>query len=127
MWNTIRGRRTSSGSATLKLGPASPEMGRLSQEMLHRGDVGEFGDRRFQWDEHWTQCASQVEIPVMAAIGEQDGLLSIVPKRPQQVHWCYHQFSKGRNNVGGTCASVSGAKSLFAATSAALAWRGART
>lgn len=64
----------------VKLGLSCPEMCRISEEITHRGVIGEFEDRRLQWDEYWTKYAGEVKIPMMAAIGERDGLFQASPK-----------------------------------------------
>jgi pimeloyl-ACP methyl ester carboxylesterase len=57
-----------------KLGLASDEILRISEEITQHGLVGEMEDRRFQWDAYWQAYARAVKMPVLAAIGERDGL-----------------------------------------------------
>jgi pimeloyl-ACP methyl ester carboxylesterase len=58
----------------VKYGLASEHMRRISETITHRGLVGEFEDRRLHWDNYWHAYAGKVKVPVMAAIGERDGL-----------------------------------------------------
>jgi len=58
----------------VKLGLASDEIRRVSEQITHRGIIGEFKDRRLQWDGYWQEYARTVKMPVMAAIGDRDGL-----------------------------------------------------
>ncbi|EXJ58499.1 hypothetical protein A1O7_05925 [Cladophialophora yegresii CBS 114405] len=57
-----------------ELGLASPHIRGISDEITHRGILVEFEDRRFHWDDYWKDYAKLVKIPLMAAIGERDGL-----------------------------------------------------
>ncbi|KIX95522.1 uncharacterized protein Z520_08642 [Fonsecaea multimorphosa CBS 102226] len=57
-----------------KLGLASAEIRRISEEITHRAPFGEFEDRRLHWDHYWKGYAKQVKIPVVTAIGERDAL-----------------------------------------------------
>ncbi|KAJ9606704.1 hypothetical protein H2200_008712 [Cladophialophora chaetospira] len=61
-------------------GFATPELRRISEQITQRGLVGEFEDRRLQWDNYWTEYAKQVKVPVMAAIGEHDRLFEASQK-----------------------------------------------
>ena len=57
-----------------KLGLASDEIRRFSEEITHREPVAELEDRRLQWDGYWRVYARQVKVPIMCAIGGRDGL-----------------------------------------------------
>ena len=57
-----------------RLGLASPQIRRLSQEITHPAILGEMEKRRLKGDSYCRRYAMEVRVPVRAAIGERDRL-----------------------------------------------------
>lgn len=57
-----------------KFGLATEDIRRISEEITHRGLVAEFSDRRLQWEDYWLDYAKDIKIPLLAAVGDRDGL-----------------------------------------------------